>query len=350
MPAAPAPLPALLKLLGDSTRLRILALLEREELSVGELARVLEMSQSRVSNHLKLLREVGLLAERHAGASTHLRMAGGGGNGAGGTALELWRSLSSQLASLPEHGADLARLEALVEERERKSSDFFERVAPDWDKLGGDFATGQARQRAVASLLPPGMVVADLGCGTGYLARALLGLCARIICVDRSRAMLEQARARLERHARGTQVELRAGELDALPLADGEVDAVLAGMVLHHVRDLDRALAEMRRALRPGGAAVVLELSPHREAWMHEAQGDRHLGLDPRDLVAALARNGFEEPALEALDDRYQPLDPSAPPGEERRARLSLYLLRARRPREPEPRPRPGSTEEPLHR
>ena len=331
MPTPTSTLPSLLKLLGDGTRLRILALLEREELSVGELAKALGMSQSRVSNHLKLLREVGLLAERHAGSSTYLRTHGGNGS----PATELWRTLGPRAAALPEHEADLLRLSALVEERERRSSEFFDRVAPDWDKLGGDFETGQARQRVVASLLPPGLVVADLGCGTGYMSRALLGLCARIVCVDRSRAMLARAGERLGPTARGTRVELREGDLDALPIADGEVDAVVAGMVLHHLRELDRPLLEMRRILRPGGTAVVLELEPHREAWMQTVQGDRHLGLEPADVLAAFRRAGFEEPSMEPLDDHYQPAPPlDSPHAAAGRARLPLFLVRARAARD----------------
>jgi len=323
MAAATADLPAALKLLAEPTRLRILALLEREELSVGELAESLGMAQSRVSNHLRQLREAGFLVERHAGTSTFLR-AVAATNGA--VTHRLWGALRAEVEGLAEHGADLARLEGVLARRDRRE-DFFDRVAGQWDKISGEFETGQARQRALAHLLPAGLTVADLGCGTGYLASALAGIAGRIVCVDRSAGMLEEARKRLARSARGTRIEYRAGELDALPIADDEVDAALAGMVLHHLAGLDGALAEVRRVVRPGGSAVVIDLAPHREAWMHQALGDRHLGLDASDVMAAFQRAGFEDVALDPLEDRYRPRGPE---GQE--PALAMVLVRGRAP------------------
>jgi len=331
---AAAPVSALLKLLADPTRLRILALLEREELRVGELTHALGMGQSRVSNHLRLLREAGLLEERHAGTSTYLRLAASGDGQE--VAARLWSTLRAEVAALPAHDADLRRLQAVIEERERASADFFDRAAHDWDKIGGEFQTGQARQRAAALLLPPGLVLADLGCGTGYLASALLGLARKVVCVDRSRVMLQRARERLERAPYEAELDFRLGELDALPLGDCEVDGLVAAMVLHHMPRLEPSLCEMLRVLRPGGTAVVLELAPHREERMHELHGDRHLGLEREAVRAAFQRAGFEAVQVEPADDRYQPAlpgqEPSDKPAACERARLELYLVRGRRP------------------
>jgi ArsR family transcriptional regulator len=330
MPAAQE-LPALLKLLGDTTRLRILALIATEEVSVGELSRALGMSQSRVSNHLRLLRKARWIAERHSGPSTFLRIAAH----KGGTEHEaVWSALRPRIATLPEHRADLLRLEALFEERAKSSSQFFDRVAADWDKIGLDFASGQARQRAAASLVPRGLVFADVGCGTGYMARALLGIAERIICVDRSRAMLDQARAHLARDTRGSRLDFRFGELDALPIQDGELDGLVAAMVLHHLPALEPALHEMLRVLKPGAPAIVLELAPHKEGWMRETLGDRHLGLEPGDVLAAFERSGFEGAHLEPVDDHYQPRSPSDD-GVERHVQLPMYLVRGFAPRHP---------------
>jgi len=325
MVATEPSLPGVLKLLSDSTRLRALALLERQELSVGELSRALGMTQSRVSNHLRIIREAGLLAERHAGTSTfvHLALAENGN-----PVTRLWKTLRQELPGLTEHDADLARLETVLAQRRTRDGEFFDRVAGEWDKIAGDFETGQARQRLAAHMMPKQMTIADLGCGTGTMAEALIGLCDRLICIDRSEAMLTEARKRLDRGTPRTAVEFRVGELDALPLDDASVDGVLCGMVLHHLAGIDDALAEMMRVLRPGASASVLELAPHRETWMREELGDRHLGLQAADIAESMKRAGFEDVALDPVDDRYKPRRPDGVPVE-----LELYIVRGSRPR-----------------
>ena len=318
-------LPRALKLLSEPLRLRILGLLSREELSVGELSRALGLSQSRVSNHLRQLREAGLLAERHAGTSTFLRLAPPAAEGVTG---RLWATLSVELSALAEHAADLVRLASVLTERRGRGEAFFDRLAGDWDVIAGEFSSGQARQRAAAHLLPHEFVVADLGCGTGYMAHALYGNVSKLICVDSSQGMLEEAERRFTDLDGRTEVELRRGELDDLPLADAEVHGVVAGMVLHHSPELDRPLAEMRRVLAPGGAAAVLELAPHREAWMREELGDRHLGLEPGDVVAAMRRAGFEDIRLDLPEDTYRPRRRNASGG--KTPELPLYIVRGR--------------------
>ena len=312
---------AALKLLADPTRLRMLALLEREELSVGELSKALGAPQSRVSNHLRLLREAGWLSERHAGSSTFLRLAPNGVEGLEG---QLWNSLRAHLHGLPEYPADLARLDTVLQGRQNET-EFFDSLAGQYDKIGGSFKSGQARQRAAASMLRSDLVIADLGCGTGYMAGALIGLAAKLILVDRSEGMLEQARTRFERS--DLELELRQGVVEELPLEDAEVDGVLAGMVLHHLGELAPALAEFRRVLKPGGTAVVLEMLPHSEDWMRSDLGDRHLGLEPGDVLAAFQRAGFEDVRLDSTDDAYCPTSPT---GEA--VQLPLFLVRGRAP------------------
>lgn len=312
---------ASLKLLADPTRLRMLALLEREELSVGELSKALAAPQSRVSNHLRLLRESGWLTERHSGSSTFLRLAATGDEG---LEARLWNSLRDHLHGLPDYPADLARLDAVVQARGNET-EFFDSLAGQYDKIGGSFQSGQARQRAAASMLRPELVVADLGCGTGYMAGALIGLASKLILVDRSEGMLEQARTRFERS--DLDLDLRQGPLEKLPIADAEVDGVLAGMVLHHLADLGPALGEFQRVLKPGGTAVILEMLPHSEEWMRSELGDRHLGLDPGDVLAAFKRAGFEDVRLDSADDAYCPTSPSGDP-----VQLPLFLVRGRAP------------------
>ena len=317
-----------LRVLSEPLRLRILSLLEAEELSVGELSRCLGVSQSRVSNHLRVLREAELLAERHVGTSTFLRMARPT-NGAA-IAGRLWDVLREEMEALPDHGADQVRLESVLAERSGGDS-FFDRAAGEWDKIAGAFETGLARERAAGHLLPARFEVADLGCGTGYMGAALLGRASRLISVDFSDPMLAEAKKRLLKNPRGTELEFRQGTLDHLPLEDAEVDGVLAGMVLHHMEAPDRALEEMFRILRPGGSVSVLELAPHGESWMRQELNDLHLGLEPGDVLAAFERAGFEDLVLDPVEDRYQPsrADESAGEGV---PSLTLYLVRGRKP------------------
>ena len=325
MAIAETTLPGVLKMLADPTRLRILALLEREELSVGELSRTLGMAQSRVSNHLRTIRETELLAERHAGVSTFLKLHPAR-NGATAPS-RIWSALRDELAHLPEHAADLVRLEAVLAER-RDRDDFFDRVADEWDKIAGGFGNGQARLRGITHLLPTDYTVADLGCGTGYMAEPLLDTASRVICVDQSERMLEEAKKRLLRRGHAESVEFRVGDLDRLPLDDGEVDGVLAGMVLHHLPEPGPALTEMHRVVKPGGTAVILELAPHRETWMRAELGDRHLGLEASDVMVGLRRAGFEDVALDPSADTYRPPHPDG-----RVVSLPLYIARGRKPR-----------------
>lgn len=318
------PLPTLLKVLAEPVRLRALALLELEELAVGELSRALAMAQSRVSNHLRVLREAGLLVERHVGKTIFLRSAVD--RGADAWVADLWQSVRVGLSELPEHDADRLRLADLL--AARPGAHFFDALAGDWDKVGELFRTGVARERAASALLPPDLVLADLGCGTGYVARALLGRAARMVCVDRSAGMLARARERLTPAPPGTTLDFRRGELDALPIDDDELDGALLGLVLHHLDDLDGPLREVRRAVRPSGAVVVLELAPHRQEWMQRSLGDRHLGLDSGDVTEALRRAGFVDIRLEDVDDRYCP----RPPEGDEDVALPLYIVRGRVP------------------
>lgn len=319
-----------IKALADPTRLRALALLASHELSVGELCRALGLAQSRVSNHLRVLREHQLLHERKVGTSTFLRYAPPTQDGEERVADRLWGAFQPELEGLREHADDLARLRGVLDERRRETTNFFDDLAGDWNAIGIDFETGQARQRVAASFLPRELVIADLGCGTGYVAQAFLDLVQKVICVDSSGGMLEEARKRLDATPGSTTIEYRQGELGALPVETDEVDGAVCAMVLHHLEDTTEPLAEMFRICRPGGSAVLMELAPHKQAWMHEALGDRHLGLDSSDVADRFRAAGFVDVQLEILSDRYQPKNDGAPNSEPEG--VPLYLLRGRVP------------------
>ena len=319
MPVTQDSVTSILRVLADETRLRILAVLSKAELSVGEIARALAVGQSRVSNHLKILRDYDLITERHEGSFTFCRLVV-----PDGPVGELWRALEPSLDELEHADADQRRLHVILAER-ADSRSFFDRVAGDWDLIGSDFGDGSGRLTALTALVPNDLVVADVGCGTGYMAAAAARRVGRVICVDSSPAMLERAAENLD----GLEADaaFRLGSLEALPLQDGEVDAVFAHMVLHHLADIRPGIAEMARAVKPGGLVVCVEMLPHKERWMEQTMADVHMGLEPGEVEDDLREAGLRDVQREMLTDTYNVEHPSG-----RMIRLPMFMVRARRP------------------
>ncbi|MBM4062936.1 MAG: metalloregulator ArsR/SmtB family transcription factor [Planctomycetes bacterium] len=315
-----ATLQSTLKLLSDPVRLRLCALLARSELAVQELVAITGLQQSRISNHLSLLKRSGLVRDRREGTWSFHSLVEPDEQGPLPPAL-FGVTVRPWLES-PEGRPDAQALAAVIDQRRVKSRAAHDELAEHWAALGQEWALGTLRAEALALAWPCGADVADLGCGTGFLADWLAARGARVIAVDHSERMLAAARGRS-----GPGITFRRGRLDALPLGDGEVDAAFANLVFHHVPDLDAAAREVFRVLRPAGVAVVSDLLPHRADWMREAMGDLRLGLDPELLVGALARAGFVELRREAAADRYR----VAPPGGEP-AEFPMFLVRGQRP------------------
>ncbi|MEZ5320199.1 MAG: metalloregulator ArsR/SmtB family transcription factor [Vicinamibacterales bacterium] len=278
----------LLRLLGDDTRLRLLRLLAREPLNVSELTAVLGVAQSGVSRHLGLLREAGLVVEQRAGAFTWYRLSDQ--VEAGGAADDgFWAWLRRTFdAGGPERRADDARLEEI---RRLRKENFAQHGAGDERRQLVPGRSWAAWSRAMAFLLPA-VDVADLGCGEGYLTLEAARWARRVIAVDRSADVLARARA-LARRRRIRNVTWKRGELEHLPLGDATVDVALLSQALHHAEHPDRALAEARRILRPGGRLVALDLRAHEEGWVAQKLGDRWLGFGDDELRALVAGAGF---------------------------------------------------------
>ncbi len=293
---------SLFRLLGDDARLRILRLLDAERLNVTELTAILGIAQSGVSRHLGLLKEAGLVEERRDGGFTFFRLAEAlpGGQNGFGPVWPLLRSHFDAAAATPDGRADEARLEEV--RRVRKEN---------FDDHGADGERGQiipgrswaAWARALGHLLPP-LVVADLGCGDGYLTVEASRFAKKVIAVDRSEAALARAREmaqRLVRRSPGeggrrlTNVEWKRGELEKLPLKDESVDVALLSQALHHAASPQKALAEAVRILTPGGRVLLLELRGHQEDWVRERLGDKWLGFDDARLKALLEEAGLTD-------------------------------------------------------
>ncbi len=276
--------------LGDPVRLRMLSILEREELSVGEVAQVVQLPQSTVSRHLKALSEGGWLRRRSAGPATLYRLSLDELDPA---ARELWLAVRQHAESLAGGEEDRRRLGSVLARRREDSIAFFGKLAGQWDDLRQELFGTSFTADALLSLIPAEWVVADLGCGTGNAAEHIAPYVEQVIAVDQSETMLAAAQKRL--HG-ARNVEYRVGTLEALPLADESVDAVTCLLVLHHVEEPVRVLREMHRVLRTyrgGGLAVIVDMVAHDRAEYREQLGHRHLGFAHEEMERMLREAGF---------------------------------------------------------
>ena len=298
---APPPILEHLSALGDETRTRILLLLERSEFTVSELCAVLQIPQPTVSRHLRTLAQDGWVAARAEGRNRHYRVSAS----LAPTSQELWRVVRDGLGADGAYAADTERARQVLAERRRRSAEFFAASAERWDPLRRDLFGHRADLLPFFGLLDPTWTVGDLGTGTGGLAATLAPFVRRVIGVDRSDAMIEAAARRLDGMA---NVELRSGDLEELPVADGELDVAVLSLVLHYVVSPADVLLDTRRALAPGGRLVVVEMRAHdRGAEFAEQMGHVWPGFDPRDMERWVTEAGFDH-----VHARLLPPDPEA--------------------------------------
>jgi ArsR family transcriptional regulator len=308
----------ILRAAAEETRLRILALLLDGELSVSDLTDILGQSQPRISRHLKLLVEAGLVERHREGAWAFFRLTDRG------IAARILRPLLEGL-DRSDHTLqeDRSRLDAVRSQRAQVAQSFFARLAPEWDRIRSLHAPESSVEAAVVDALGPKPIrdLADLGTGTGRMLQLLAPRVARAVGLDASHAMLSVARANLER-AGLRSVELRQGDIYAPPFARNSFDLIVIHQVLHYLDDPARAIREAGRLVAPGGRILVVDFAPHSLEFLRERQAHRRLGF-AREQVAGW----LDEAGLDCLLTREL-----APPqkGEEQLT-VSLWLGQDRR-------------------
>ena len=287
--------------LADPTRCRILLLLEKHELTVSDLCAVLQAPQSSVSRHLKTLADDDWVSSRRDGTSRFYSMPL---DDLDSGASRLWPLIREQVAATAAAGQDERRLQGVLARRRAKSQEFFATAAGSWDRLRTDLFGDTFYLWAVLGLIDPSLVVGDLGCGTGQLTETIAPYVRRVIAVDGSADMLDAARTRIGERP---NVDIRQGELEALPLQPGELDAAMLSLVLHYSPDPARALAEVGRVVKPGGRLLVVDMLPHeREEYQHQ-MGHVWLGFSEKQLSRFLTGAGFGDIRMRGL-----PADPEA--------------------------------------
>jgi ubiquinone/menaquinone biosynthesis C-methylase UbiE/DNA-binding transcriptional ArsR family regulator len=278
------------KALADRTRLRLLAILSRGEFTVQELTGILEMGQSRVSRHLRILLDAGLVSLKKQGTWSYYRLETNE-NFFG----KLWPLIEPEIGSISEADKDLTGVSRILEERRLRSRQFFDQHARQWDELARRLLPTPEYQQHLVGLTTGHDPVVEVGIGTGRLLALLLDAERRVIGVDHSSAMLDETRMRLGRDW-GKSVDLRLGEMGHLPISNGEAGCVILNMVLHHAPEPAAVLREVFRVLRPGGALALVDLRKHEQEWVRERLADQWMGFDARELQEWLHDAGFLTP------------------------------------------------------
>lgn len=299
----------ILRALADPTRLRIMRLLTRMELAVGELAQVLDQSQPRVSRHIRILAEAGLAERRREGSWVFVRGVPGAGGAplagpplAGAVAGLIDRGEAGDPAFAAQAEADRLRLGQIRSAREGRAADYFARHAAQWDvlrSLHSADATVEAKLRRLLGGAPLGRVL-DVGTGTGRMAELFEPAAAAVVALDNSPEMLRLARARLQHLAPG-RVELVQGDFAALPFGDASFDTVLFHQVLHYAQSPEAVLAEAARVTRTGGRVAIVDFAPHDREELRSAHAHVRLGFADEQVRTLMTAVGFEPVAGESL-------------------------------------------------
>jgi ArsR family transcriptional regulator len=272
--------------IADPVRARILLVLDAHELTVTELQAVVQLPQSTVSRHLKVLSDEGWLTSRADGPSRYYRVA----RNAPRALQRVWEAVRDEIIATSEATQDSERARDVLRRRRTRSQEFFSTAAGQWDALRVELFGASPECGALLALLDPRWEVADLGCGTGQVSSTIAPWVKQVIAVDGSEAMLEAARVRLSDHA---NVDVRRGDLESVPVAARSVDVALLFLVLHYVADVRQVISEAARILRPGGRVLVVDMEAHGRAEYREQMGHVWQGFEREQMLGWMTDAGF---------------------------------------------------------
>ena len=292
------PLADIFQALADPSRLRILALLRNMELSVGELAQVLGQSRPRVSRHLRILADAGIVERRKEGSWVFLTLADPDHTGPLFILLDAW----ADPATATSFRDDATRLEAVRADRAEAAARYFAVHAEAWDSIRSLHVAESEVERAIDKVLgnkPLGRLI-DVGTGTGRMIELFGPRADQSIGVDRSSEMLRLARVKLE--AAGIASSLRQGDMYALPLANGSADSVIIHQVLHYAHSPAAAISEAARVLNPGGTLLVVDFAPHEREELRDRDAHVRLGFDDATMTAWFKAAGLTVDHVDHLE------------------------------------------------
>src|SRR5215467_3913362 len=290
-----------LRALSDPTRIRIVSLLEKDELSVAELQEITRMGQSRISTHLGLLQDSGLVQSRREGKRTFYRLTQPA-NGTDGEVIQLAVRGSREL---PEHASDQINLKRILNRRQEQAQVFFNQVAGRFDRVYGPGRSWQAFGHLLLRILPP-LTVADLGAGEGLLSELLARRCRKVIAVDNSEKIVAFGAAKAKKNQL-KNLEFRLGDLQNPPIEPESVDLVVLSQALHHAEDPAKAIVAAKRILRPQGQILILDLLKHHFDRSRDLYGDRWPGFAESDLHRWLEDAGFRKIEISVVAREEQP-------------------------------------------
>lgn len=290
-----------LSALSDPIRARLLLVLDRQELTVSELCTILQLPQSTVSRHLKVLGDEALVKSRAEGTSRRYRMDSFDSNP---ESARLWKLVREQLSGMPFSIQDAQRLESVLALRRTTSQEFFSSAAGEWDRMRAELFGSRADILGLLSLIDPNSVIGDLGCGTGQISELLAPYVSQVISVDESAAMLSAATQRLEAYP---NVSVRKGDLLSLPIDSDTLDFALIFFVLHYAPDPGLIIGEATRALKTGGKLLVVDLTPHDRPEFRDRMGHIWQGFSEEDFSRWAELHHLSNPKYHKL-----PADPLA--------------------------------------